>query len=167
LASNIAALVCACEFARLAGDEISSLFLAQYADFLESHIEAWTVTTDGALLAGLSRHYIRINPVEADDPDPDKDPDRGVILIRNRPPGARASFPAKDIVDAGFLELVRYGIRRPGDSLVEDSLRVVDAILKVDTPCGPCWRRYNNDGYGERDDGRPIRAGDADARGRS
>src|SRR6185312_3562202 len=63
----------------------------------------------------------------------------------------------KDIVDAGFLELVRYGIRKPGDRLIEDSLRVVDAVLKVDTPFGPCWRRYNHDGYGQRPDGGPYR----------
>src|SRR5437764_3723788 len=53
------------------------------------------------------------------------------------------------IVDAGFLELVRYGIRKAGEPLMEDSLRVVDAVLKVDTPYGPCWRRYNHDGYGQ------------------
>jgi glucoamylase len=60
------------------------------------------------------------------------------------------------VVDAGFLELVRYGIRAPGDPLIEDSLRVVDTILKVDTPAGPCWRRYNHDGYGQRPDGGPF-----------
>ena len=59
-------------------------------------------------------------------------------------------------MDAGFLELVRYGIRRGGDALVEDSLHVVDAMLRVDTPLGPCWRRYNHDGYGNRDDGGPY-----------
>lgn len=59
-------------------------------------------------------------------------------------------------IGAGFLELVRYGIRKPGDSLVEDSLRVVEAILKVETPFGPCWRRYNHDGYGNRPDGGPF-----------
>ena len=73
----------------------------------------------------------------------------------NRPRRPTA-FPAKEIVDAGFLELVRYGIRQPGDPLIEDSLRVVDAFLKVDTPCGPCWRRYNHDGYGQRKDGGPY-----------
>jgi len=30
---------------------------------------------------------------------------------------------------------------------------VVDAVLKVETPYGPCWRRYNHDGYGQRADG--------------
>jgi len=48
---------------------------------------------------------------------------------------------------------VRYGLRKPGDAVIEDSLRVVDAVLKVETPSGPCWRRYNHDGYGPRPDG--------------
>jgi glucoamylase len=59
-------------------------------------------------------------------------------------------------VDAGFLELVRYGIRRADDPLIVDSLKVVDAVLKIDTPYGPCWRRYNHDGYGQRKDGGPY-----------
>ena len=29
----------------------------------------------------------------------------------------------------------------------------MDAVLKVETPFGPCWRRYNHDGYGQRQDG--------------
>ena len=68
----------------------------------------------------------------------------------------KRNFPAKDIIDAGFLELVRYGIRKPDDSLIVDSLRVVDAVLKVETPFGPCWHRYNNDGYGQKEDGGPF-----------
>jgi glucoamylase len=32
-------------------------------------------------------------------------------------------------------------------------LHVVDAVLKVETPYGTSWRRYNHDGYGQRDDG--------------
>jgi len=54
----------------------------------------------------------------------------------NQPPGARDEFPAKEIVDAGFLELVRYGVRGADDSIIKDSLRVVDAVLKVQTPHG-------------------------------
>jgi glucoamylase len=78
------------------------------------------------------------------------------LPIRNRPPGSQVEFPAKEIVDSGFLELVRYGIRKPGDPLIEDSLQVVDAVLKVETPFGPGWRRYNHDGYGQREDGGPY-----------
>ncbi len=73
--------------------------------------------------------------------------------MKNRPPGAQAEFFAHEIVDGGFLELVRYGIRKGGDPLMEDSLRVIDAVLKTDFPAGPCWRRYNHDGYGQRDNG--------------
>jgi glucoamylase len=156
LASNIAALTCAAAFARERGDEATAAFLQQHADFLEQHVEAWTVTTDGTLLPGVTRHFIRLHPVSPDDPQPDEDPNGGLIAIRNRAPGERSEYPAKDVVDAGFLELVRYGIRRAGEPLIEDSLRVIDAILKVETPYGPCWRRYNHDGYGQRADGGPY-----------
>ena len=156
LASNIAALTCAACFARVRGDRETARFLEEYADFLECHIEAWTVTTQGTLLPDTPRHFIRIHPVDTLSLDPGENPDQGTLPIRNRPPGEPWEFPAREIVDPGFLELVRYGIRQPGDSLIEDSLRVVDAVLKVDTPVGPCWRRYNHDGDGQRDDGGPF-----------
>jgi glucoamylase len=66
------------------------------------------------------------------------------------------AYPAKEVVDAGFLELVRYGIRHPDDPLILNSLKVVDAVLKVETPLGSSWHRYNHDGYGQRDDGGPY-----------
>jgi glucoamylase len=156
LATSVAALICAADFCRSQGDTEDALFLEDYADFIESHLERWTVTTEGTLVEGVPRHYIRIHPTDIADPSPDENPNTGILGVRNRPPGEAWQFPAKDIVDAGFLELVRYGIRKPGDTLIEDSLKVVDAVLKVDTPYGPCWRRYNNDGYGERPDGGPY-----------
>jgi glucoamylase len=156
LAANIAGLIAAADFARARGEQPLAVFLEDYADFLESHIEAWTLTTQGELVKGIPRHYVRLCPAELNDPTPLEDPNRGVLAIRNRPPGAEWRFPSKNVVDAGFLELVRYGVRKPGDARVEDSLRVVDAVLKVQTPLGPCWRRYNHDGYGPRADGSPF-----------
>jgi glucoamylase len=153
LASNIAALICAACFCRERGEEATATFLEEYADFLESHLEAWTTTTEGSLVPEIRKHFIRILPVDIDDIDPDEDPNRAIINIMNRPPHSQWQFPAREIVDAGFLELVRYGVRKGGDPLVEDSLRVIDAVLKVDTSFGPSWRRYNHDGYGQRDDG--------------
>lgn len=41
----------------------------------------------------------------------------------------------------------------PLDCLITDSLKVVDAVLRTETPAGPVWRRYNHDGHGQRDDG--------------
>jgi glucoamylase len=37
-----------------------------------------------------------------------------------------------------------------------NTVKVIDATLKVDTPCGPAWHRYQGDGYGEHADGRPF-----------
>lgn len=152
----ITALVCAACWARERGDEQTARFLEEYADFLEAHVEIWTVTRDGTLVPGISRHYVRINPVNINDPDDrlhDGGPDGRMVSIRNCAPATRTDFPAAEIVDAGFLELVRYGIRKPGDPLIEDSLKVVDSVLKVDFAGGPCWRRYTHDGYGQREDG--------------
>jgi len=156
LASNIAALIGAAYFCRQRADKAAAEFLEQYADFLESHIEAWTVTTDGTLISEVRRHYIRILPEDVGNPDPVENPNSGILKIANLAPGTRNSFPAKEIVDAGFLELVRYGIRKPNDPIILDSLKVIDAVLKADTPMGPVWRRYNHDGYGQRDDGGPY-----------
>jgi glucoamylase len=153
LASNIAALISAACFARARGDADTAQFLEEYADFLEAHVEAWTVTTQGTLVPGIPRHYIRILPASVDDPSPTEDPNNGVLTLANQPPGGRYQYPAREIVDAGFLQLVRFGIRKPDDPVIVDSLAVVDAVLKVDTPFGPCWRRYNHDGFGQREDG--------------
>jgi len=152
LAVHIAALICAAEFFHDRGDRGTAEFVRHYADFLESHVEHWTVTTEGTLVPEIKRHYIRINPGNIHH-CLDEDPNCGSLLLTNQPPGERAEYPAKDIVDAGFLELVRYGIRDANDPLIRDSLRVVDAVLKVETPYGPCWRRYNHDGFGQRENG--------------
>jgi len=136
---------------------VTAQFLEEYADFLEANIERWTVTNDGFLVPGIKRHYVRINPIDISDPDAAESIEGKRVFIHNRPPGAQAEFPVAEIVDGGFLELVRYGICKAGDPLMEDSLRVIDACLKADLPQGPCWRRYNHDGYGQQADGRAWR----------
>ena len=131
LAATIAALICAATFARERKDTATAPFLEEYADFLEGHVEDWTVTTDGTLVPAITRHYIRINPVDVHVPQRNEDPNQGTLDLANQPPDARRTFPAKEIVDAGFLQLVRFGIRTPNDPLIVDSLRVVDAVLTV------------------------------------
>ena len=161
LACNIAALICAEGFARQRGDKIAAEYIEEYADFLKDHIEAWTVTTEGTLVPGIKRHFVRITPAEIDVPHPNEDPNNSTILLSARPPGTESEFsenksgefPTKEIVDAGFLLFVRYGIMAADDPLIVDSVKVVDAVLKVDTPFGPCWRRFNNDWYGQQEDG--------------
>ncbi len=156
LASNIAALVCAARMGRDRGEEATAELFETFADFLRCHVKRWTVTSHGTLVPEVPRHFVRINPADPDDPHPPEIPDGQVLRIRNREPGRADLFPADRVVDAGFLELVRYGVFPAGTALFEDSLRVVDEVLRVETPFGPCWRRYNHDGYGQRDDGGPF-----------
>jgi glucoamylase len=63
--------------------------------------------------------------------------------------------PTEGAVAPEFLELVRYGLRRPKDDRVLRSLQAVDELLKFNLPSGPSWRRYDGDRYGEYDDGSP------------
>lgn len=156
LASVITALVCASDLV-LAHDapELSDFYLV-FADWIESRLESWTVTNDGILLPDVPRHYMRIHPPRRTDPFYNSELGEDNIRIANREPDQKAVFEAREVVDAGFLELVRYGIRSPQDPLIVDSLKVVDAVLKVQTPYGPSWRRYNHDGYGQRHDGGPY-----------
>jgi glucoamylase len=99
---------------------------------------------------------MRIRPPECGEAYAHESCGTETVRLQNRPPGTRTEFEAREIIDAGFLELVRYGVRRADDPLIVDSLKVVDAVLKRDLPQGPGWLRYNGDGYGQRPDGGPF-----------
>jgi glucoamylase len=156
LAAVIGGLICAAEIVRSHQSAELADFLEQFADWIESHLEDWTVTNDGVLLPEVKRHYMRIRPPETGPAYTEEGPGIEKIHLNNRPPGTRYEFEAREIIDAGFLELVRYGIRNADDPLMVDSLKVVDAVLKRDLPQGPGWLRYNWDGYGQGTDGGPY-----------
>ncbi len=149
LASVIAALACAADWGKEYGKADAADFVFAYADWVASHIEDWTVTTQGELVSGIRRHYIRINPADPHSPDPHPDPNTTMIQIAN----GGGLHPARNVVGGDFLHLVRYGIREPNDPLMRDSIEVIDRVLKHDLPPGPGWRRYNHDGYGQKNDG--------------
>ncbi|MGA2248874.1 MAG: glycoside hydrolase family 15 protein [Verrucomicrobiota bacterium] len=149
LATVIAALVCASELAREHHQEKTADFILAYADWLAAHLEEWMVTTKGELVEELPRHYIRINPSDSGKPDPHADPNATMIQIAN----GGGLHPARNVVGGDFLHLVRLGIRSPGDPIIRDSIEVIDRVIKRDLPQGPGWRRYNHDGYGQKDDG--------------
>ena len=153
LASVIAALISAACFADERSDKEIADYLRAYADFLECHLETWMVTNTGTLVPGIPRHYIRVMPVNLADPSPNDNPDVAMLRLQNQEPGKQTEYPAKDIVDGGFLELVRYGVRSASDPIIVDSVKVIDVVLRKETPLGPCYYRYNHDGYGQRDDG--------------
>src|SRR5204863_8209275 len=74
-----------------------------------------------------------------------------LMPIRNR--GDHAAPPADEQVGTEFLQLIRFGLRKPDDALILASIKIADALLKTETPNGPVWHRYTGDGYGEQDDG--------------
>jgi glucoamylase len=44
-------------------------------------------------------------------------------------------------------------LREPDDPRIRNTICIIDAMLAVELPQGPCWYRYNGDGYGEHKDG--------------
>ncbi len=156
LAAVITGLICASELVRAHEAPDLADFYAVFADWIESNLEKWTVTDDGVLLPEVRRHYMRIRPPAPGDRYYNPSVGEGRLQLANRGPGEKSNYDAREIIDQGFLELVRYGIRSPHDPLIVDSLKVVDALLKVNTPYGPCWRRYNHDGYGQKHNGGPY-----------
>ncbi|MBV8146706.1 MAG: glycosyl hydrolase [Gammaproteobacteria bacterium] len=129
--------------------EARELVLA-IADYWNARLESWTAVGEDAPLAqlyGVPGYYVRVAPEQtliSEHPD-------GVLTIRNQQ--TDLNLPVGVQVGGDFLQLVRFGLRRADDPLVVASVKVVDALLKVETPSGPVWHRYNEDGYGEHDDG--------------
>jgi glucoamylase len=149
LAVVIAALVCASEFAHARGQDDAAEVILSYADWLASHVEDWTVTSRGELVPGVPRHYVRITPCDPTAIDPHPDVDALEIQLAN---GA-GRHPARNVVGGDFLHLVRLGIRDAHDPIILDSIKVIDQVIRRELPQGPCWRRYNHDAYGQKDDG--------------
>ena len=156
LAAVVSGLICAAEIARAHDSHELATAYEDFADWIEHHLEDWTVTNNGVLVPEIPRHYMRVRPPETGEAYACESCGKEIIHLNNRPPGTRYEFEAREIIDAGFLELVRYGVRRADDPLMIDSLKVVDAVLKRGLPQGPGWLRYNWDGYGQRPDGGPF-----------
>jgi glucoamylase len=149
LAVIIAALVEGADFL----DETARPFVLALADEWNACIETWLYATDTAIAHrfGVRGYYVRVAPPEALD---DRAALHAPLPIRNRADGAAP--PASAQVALDFLQLVRFGLRTADDARIRDTIKVVDALLRTDTPKGPVWHRYNGDGYGEHADGTPY-----------
>ncbi len=154
LAAEIAALVTAAEHAERAGEPESARYLRETASCWDSQIERWCYVSDTELArdVGVEGYYVRIAPSDECEHASALD---GWIPIKNRPPG-EGTRPARDVVSPDALALVRFGVRSFDDPRITNTLRVIDARLRVDLPCGPGWYRYSGDGYGEHEDGSPF-----------
>jgi glucoamylase len=153
LAVEIAGLIAAAELAREEEPDLAA-YLRDVADVWNANIERWTYVAGGALAnsLGIQGYYIRIAP-----PDVGSGASlaEGYVPIKNRPP-ALSNEPARQIISTDALALVRFGLRAADDPRILDTVKAIDALLKVETPYGPAWHRYNDDGYGEKADGDPY-----------
>jgi glucoamylase len=151
LAASIAALLVAADFADIDNDNTLGEYLREIADCWNESIEHWTYVTNTKLARriGVEGYYVRIAPPESSDA---ASPLNGFVPIKNRPPG-KSEEPASQIISPDALALVRFGLRAPDDPRIVNTVKAIDALLKIDTPKGPLWHRYNEDGYGEHSDG--------------
>jgi glucoamylase len=154
LAGEVSALLVAADLAQATDQAGSAEFLRQMADTWNDNIERWTyaLNTDLARQIGVEGYYVRITPLDGDGA---ASPLEGFVPIKNRAAGT-ANARAVEIVSPDALALVRFGLRAPDDPRMLNTIKVIDALLRVKLPQGPGWYRYNGDGYGEHEDGSPF-----------
>jgi glucoamylase len=140
IAAEIAGLVAAGDLARRNGDPGSAAAYEATADSWRAQLDSWTFTTTGTF--GDHRYYERI--------DSGYNPDDTATLCFKA-----GCYWERDVVDGGFLELVRLGVR-PADypdivgSLPELDATTAEPNTKVTIAGhGDYWHRYNHDSYGE------------------
>lgn len=160
LAVEIAALLIAADFADRRRELRVAGYLRETADYWHDSIERWTYCTDDALTRrlGIEGYYARkagTSPLD----------EHGRYAARERTHprfarhnpavqrrGKQPDTPAS-VISVDALALVRFGVRRPNDPRIADTIRAIDASLKSETTTGPVWHRFAGDTYGESADG--------------
>jgi glucoamylase len=153
LAAEISALLAGADIADLTGHSEQASTMRDTADAWNDNIERWVYATGGDLAQqlGIEGYYVRIAPPDTDIAGA-ASPTQGFVPIKNRPPGEDGER-AYHMISPDALALVRFGLRAADDPRILNTLRAIDALLAVELPQGPCWYRYNGDGYGEHKDG--------------
>jgi glucoamylase len=154
VAAEISALLIAADIAEHNQEPELALYLRDTADIWYASIDRWMYvsSTDWSFKFGVAGYYVRIAPRATADGVPVA---RRAVDVKNTDE-ANDSRTAGCLVSPDALALVRFGLRRADDPRMRDTATVVDALLKIETPTGPTWHRYNDDGYGEHEDGSPF-----------
>jgi len=141
IAAEIAGLVAAADIARQNGDAANASIWESTADAWRSSLPGLTFTTSG--FWGGGHYYERLD--QTSNPN-----DASQICFDE------GCFRAHDIVDFGFLELVRLGIQLPNDANISTSLSPTaiasdgNSFVQVAMPNGDVYfHRYEHDNYGE------------------
>jgi glucoamylase len=151
---EIAALLGAAEMAELHGEPGLAVFLRETADAWNAEIESMLYVTDTPLAreAGVDGYYVRF---ASPDQRSAAEPAAGSVKLKNHRAG-EGRVELAHLVSPDALALVRFGLRKADDPRIVNTVRVLDHLIKVDTPHGTSWHRYNDDGYGEHADGSPF-----------
>ena len=162
VAAQVAALLAAADLAELNLEPAIATYLRENADVWNGSIERWIFVTDSDWCReyDVPGYYVR---VASFDPDVSTSRFQEMVLVKNAVPG-QGCLPAVHLVSPDALALVRFGLRAADDPRILATVKLIDALLRVETPGGPVWHRYNGDGYGEHDDGAPF---DGTGRGRA
>ncbi|HVO44905.1 MAG TPA: glycoside hydrolase family 15 protein [Steroidobacteraceae bacterium] len=121
----------------------------ELADDWNERLESWCYVQDTPLARelGIGGYYVRIASLE-------KTGELSAeVTLRNRD---GEQIRAAALLSMDFSYLTRLGLRSSADPRIRDTIAAVDRILRVDTPSGALYHRYNEDGYGEYPDGRAF-----------
>jgi glucoamylase len=150
----ISALLVASKLAEGEGEHRLAEFLRETADNWCDSIEYWTYVEDTPLSrkVGVSGYYVRVAPLDQNGTPAKR---LGAVGLWYEPL-SRSSEEAASIVSPDALAYVRFGLRAADDPRIVNTIKVIDATLRVETPFGPSWYRSTDDGYGEKADGAPF-----------
>jgi glucoamylase len=154
VAAEIAALLAAAEVAELNHEAPLASQLREIADVWNDSIERWMYmsATDWCKRFKVEGYYVRIAPPTTGNGGSSVQQNVRVKNVK----ASEDTRTAKHLISPDALALVRFGLRAADDGRICDTAKVIDALLKVETPNGVTWHRYNDDGYGEHEDGSPF-----------
>lgn len=160
IAAEIAGLVSAAQIALANNDTSDAANWLNAADYWQQNVQAWTYTTQGCpntgSYCGITSIYFRINTSAQSGGtlpggwNPVSGPNTTQTIAIGNGGGTHREI---DIVDGGFLELVRMGVKRANDPAISNSIATADRIIEENVGSNPAWWRYNYDGYGENNSG--------------
>jgi len=141
IAAEIAALQAAADFADDAKDATRSARYRLTANGWSNSLESWLFTTTGKYADG--KFLLRIKGANQYDQKIDPNDETTFKMANNG-----GTWREKDVIDGGFLELVRFGVRSALAPSILSTLPKYDSTIRVDIPgIGPGFRRYLGDRY--------------------
>ncbi|MGK7926634.1 MAG: glycoside hydrolase family 15 protein, partial [Spirulina sp.] len=153
-AAIITGLLTAADIAEnAANDPGAAAYYFQKADEFKNNADnrMFTTTGSGSPCNTPGEYFLRITP--------DANPNNGSTICD---PNRGSCHDERDVLDGGFLELVRYGVMNGNDADIATTICAFDNIDASDNPKRvkydftfdgkeyPGFRRYGYDGYGEQ-----------------